>query len=1067
MYDYVELHCHTNYSLLDGASHPEDLLHRAEELGMDSLAVTDHDGLYGVVRSYRAARERGIRPIIGVELTVRYHEAPPEPFDSKRSGLRTGFDEGPVEGEEGHHLVLLAKDQTGYSNLCRLVSRAQLSQSKGNASLQFEALREHTEGLFCLSGCRRGEIATWLLAKRRKEALKAGERYMLVFGKENFWIELQNHLLPDDQRLMAELVELARHLGVGYVATNNVHYAERSGHQLQDVLVCIKNRTTLDASRGLRYANSEYHLKSAGEMAELFAGYREAIANTRAIAEQCSVDLNLTAYRLPDFPVPEGETPFSYLYKLCWEGGRRKYGTITDAVRRQLSHELRVIERVGLAGYFLIVWDIVRFAKEHGILAQGRGSAANSIVSYVLDITKVDPLRHNLLFERFLSEDTHTMPDIDIDFSADRRDEVIRYVYEKYGEEYTGMVANVVTFRARSAVRDVGKALGFPLPLLDKVAKSLDTRQAGSIGDALAGIEAFADKTKYLPWRQLIELCRRIDAFPRHLSIHAGGMIITGSPLIDLVPLERATMPGRVVTQFNKDDIEDLGLIKIDLLGLRALSLIQEALALITEHRGIELDLESVALDDPAVFDMLCRADTIGTFQVESRAQAQTLPKMRPRKFEDIVVEIAIIRPGPIQGNMVHPFLRRRQGLERVEYLHPKLKPILEETLGVVVFQEQVIRIAMAIAGFSPGEADRLRRAMSRSRSRFEMAKLSERFIEGAVGNGVDADGVLSAEIAQEIFRQLAGFASYGFCKSHAAAFAKTAYDTLYLKAHFPAEFYCALLNNQPMGFYRPGVITGDAKRHGVRVLPVHINRSHDRCILEDGEIRLGFSYVHGLGQAGIARVEEAREDGRFKSLGDFCRRTRLSRRAVENLIMVGAMDQWGKQRRKLLWELGKLRYEEEELDLVLPDACTERGTPSRRSDGVELPALSKQERTGIEYSLLGLPVSDQVMALYRPRLEKLGVLTSLDLEDHKDREKVKVAGLVVVRQRPPTAKGHVFITLEDEHGLVNVIVRPGVYQRFRHSLRGAPLIVVEGILQKQGGVQSVLAQRAVALVEP
>ena len=1067
MYDYVELHCHTNYSLLDGASHPEDLLHRAEELGMDSLAVTDHDGLYGVVRSYRAARERGIRPIIGVELTVRYHEAPPEPFDSKRSGLRTGFDEGPVEGEEGHHLVLLAKDQTGYSNLCRLVSRAQLSQSKGNASLQFEALREHTEGLFCLSGCRRGEIATWLLAKRRKEALKAGERYMLVFGKENLWIELQNHLLPDDQRLMAELVELARHLGVGYVATNNVHYAERSGHQLQDVLVCIKNRTTLDASRGLRYANSEYHLKSAGEMAELFAGYREAIANTRAIAEQCSVDLNLTAYRLPDFPVPEGETPFSYLYKLCWEGGRRKYGTITDAVRRQLRHELRVIERVGLAGYFLIVWDIVRFAKEHGILAQGRGSAANSIVSYVLDITKVDPLRHNLLFERFLSEDTHTMPDIDIDFSADRRDEVIRYVYKKYGEEYTGMVANVVTFRARSAVRDVGKALGFPLPLLDKVAKSLDTRQAGSIGDALAGIEAFADKTKYLSWRQLIELCHRIDAFPRHLSIHAGGMIITGSPLIDLVPLERATMPGRVVTQFNKDDIEDLGLIKIDLLGLRALSLIQEALALITEHRGIKLNLESVALDDPAVFDMLCRADTIGTFQVESRAQAQTLPKMRPRKFEDIVVEIAIIRPGPIQGNMVHPFLRRRQGLERVEYLHPKLKPILEETLGVVVFQEQVIRIAMAIAGFSPGEADRLRRAMSRSRSRFEMAKLSERFIEGAVGNGVDADGVLSAEIAQEIFRQLAGFASYGFCKSHAAAFAKTAYDTLYLKAHFPAEFYCALLNNQPMGFYRPGVITGDAKRHGVRVLPVHINRSHDRCILEDGEIRLGFSYVHGLGQAGIARVEEAREDGRFKSLGDFCRRTRLSRRAVENLIMVGAMDQWGKQRRKLLWELGKLRYEEEELDLVLPDACTERGTPSRRSDGVELPALSKQERTGIEYSLLGLPVSDQVMALYRPRLEKLGVLTSLDLEDHKDREKVKVAGLVVVRQRPPTAKGHVFITLEDEHGLVNVIVRPGVYQRFRHSLRGAPLIVVEGILQKQGGVQSVLAQRAVALVEP
>ena len=1052
MHGYVELHCHTNYSLLDGASHPEDLLDRAQALGMGSLAVTDHDGLYGVVRFHRAARERGIKPIIGAELALQRPESHPEPFDRplvlwpRDKGLTTQLDEGSVEGDGGYHLLLLAKDGTGYANLCRLVSQAQLSHSKGNASLDFEALREHTEGLFCLSGCRKGEIASHLLAKRRKEALRAGKRYVRLFGRENFWIELQNHLLPDDQPLMAELVELARHLGVGYVATNNVHYAQRSGRQLQDVLVCIKNRTTLDHSRGLRYPNSEYHLKSAKEMEELFAGYPEAIANTRAIAEQCSVDLNLTAYRLPEFPVPRGETPFSYLCRLCWEGDKRKYDTITDAVRRQLNHELKVIEKTGLAGYFLVVWDIVRFAKEQGILAQGRGSAANSIVAYVLDITKVDPLRHNLLFERFLSQDAHTMPDIDVDFSASRRDEVIRYVYEKYGEEYTAMVANVVTFRARSAVRDVGKALGFPLPLLDKVAKFLDTRQAESIGDALAAAEDFADKVSYLPWRQLIELCCQIDAFPRHLSIHVGGMIITGSPLVDLVPLERATMPGRVVTQFNKDDIEDLGLIKIDLLGLRTLSLIEEALELIEAHQGIELDLESNPLDDQSVFDMLCRADTIGAFQVESRAQAQTLPRMRPRQFEDIVVEIALIRPGPIQGNMVHPFLRRRQGLERVQYLHPKLKPILAETLGVVVFQEQVIRIAMAIAGFSPGEADRLRRAMSRHRSAFEMDELRARFREGAIGNGVDEG------IAEEIFRQLAGFASYGFCKSHAAAFAKTAYDTIYLKAHFPTEFYCALLNNQPMGFYRPRVIVGDARRHRVRVLPVHINRSHGRCILEDGGIRLGFSYVQGLGQAGIARLGEARTEGPFRSLGDFCRRTGLSQRAVENLIMVGAMDQWGKARRQLLWELGKLRYEEEELDLVLPD------------DGVELPALSKQEKTGIEYSLLGLPVSDQVMALYRPWLEKMGILSSLDLEARRDGEKVKVAGLVVVRQSPPTAKGHVFITLEDEHSLVNVIVRPDVYERFRHSLRSAPLIAVEGVLQRRDGVVSLLAERAVAL---
>jgi error-prone DNA polymerase len=566
-------------------------------------------------------------------------------------------------------------------------------------------------------------------------------------------------------------------------------------------------------------------------------------------------------------------------------------------------------------------------------------------------------------------------------------------------------------------------------------------------------------------------------------------MIITGSPLVDLVPLERATMPGRVVIQFNKDDVEDLGLIKIDLLGLRTLSLIEEALGLIQEHQGVELDLENNPLDDPSVFDMLCRADTIGAFQIESRAQAQTLPRVRPRQFEDIVVEIALIRPGPIQGNMVHPFLRRRQGLERVEYPHPRLQPILEETLGVVVFQEQVMRIAMAIAGFSPGEADRLRRAMSRHRTPFEMEKLREHFIERAVENGVDE------ETAEEMFRQLAGFASYGFCKSHAAAFAKTAYDTLYLKAHFPTEFYCALLNNQPMGFYRPHVIVGDARRHGVRVLPVHINRSQARCILEactepsrsactepsvalsfilnevkdlskgrsDGGIRLGFSYVQGLGQAGIARLEEARKDGPFRSLGDFCHRTRLSRRAVENLIMVGAMDCWGKPRRQLVWDLGKLRYEEQELDLVFTDACTELG----RSDGVRFPDLSKAERMGIEYSLLGLPVGDQVMALYRPWLQKMGILSSLDLQARRDKEKVKVAGLVVVRQAPPTANGHVFITLEDEYGLVNVIVRPDVYERFRHSLRNAPLIAVEGVLQRQDGVESVLAQQAVALTRP
>jgi len=548
-----------------------------------------------------------------------------------------------------------------------------------------------------------------------------------------------------------------------------------------------------------------------------------------------------------------------------------------------LDHELQVIERTGLAEYFLIVWDICRYAHERGIPAQGRGSAANSLVAYLLDITRVDPIAQNLLFERFLNEEANTMPDIDVDFSTNHREEVLQYVYDKYGEEHTAMVCNVVTFRARSAVRDVGKALGFPLPLLDQVAKALDTRKAGALEDELAGINGFADKTDHLPWQQLIELCREIDSFPRHLSIHVGGMLITGKPLVEIAPLERATMPGRVVVQFNKDDVEDLGLIKIDLLGLRTLSLIHDALQMIKEHRGVELDLERIPLDDPAVYEMLCRADTIGTFQVESRAQAQTLPRMRPQKFEDIVVEVALIRPGPLQGNMVHPYLQRRAGQEEVTYLHPALEPALKETLGVIIFQEQVLKVAMAIAGFTPGEADMLRRAMSRNRSHAEMEKLRGRFITGALENGLD-EGT-----AEKIFDQLAGFAEFGFCKSHAAAFARTAYETLYLKAHYPAEFYCALLNNQPMGFYSPAVIVGDAKRHGVKILPVDVNRSRAKCTLEGDGIRLGFARVDTLGEASLEMLEEARSDGPYYSLRDFCRRTRLPRNAIENLIMVGA----------------------------------------------------------------------------------------------------------------------------------------------------------------------------------
>ena len=1013
MSGYAELHCHTNYSMLDGASHPEDLVARAVELGLDALAATDHDGLYGAVRFWQAARAANLHCLLGVEFTL----------------------------EGGHHLLLLARGPSGYSNLCRLVSHAQLRRSKNLAALDLAALTRHADDLICLSGCRRGEVATHLLAGRTREALDAAAGYARLFGEGNFWIELQNHLLPEDRWLLGELVALADRLGVGVVATNDAHYATPHGRRLQDVLVCIKNRTTLDASGRLRRPNGEYYLKSPADMSELFARYPGAVANSVAIAERCSVDLGFANYRFPSFPVPAGDTPFSYLYKLCQTGAHAKYQPITPAVSNQLAHELDVIHKTNLAEYFLIVWDIVRFAKQRGIPCQGRGSAADSIVAYVLNITKVDPIRHNLLFERFLNEERIGMPDIDIDFSSNHREEVIRYVYDKYGQQRTAMVCNVVTYRARSALRDVGKVLGLPRDLVDHVAKAIDGWSPFSLSEQLAnlGVEGL---------EQLAELGDEIEGFPRHLSIHLGGMLVTAGPLTDVVPLEWATAPGRVVTQYNKDDIEEVHLIKIDLLALRTLSMIHEALAMIERHRGARLDLERLSLDDPAVYDLLCAADTIGVFQVESRAQMQTLPRLRPREFADIIVSISIIRPGPILGNMVHPYMRRRQGLEEVTYLHPKLAPILAETLGVVLFQEQVIRIATAIAGFRPGEADLFRRAMSSHRSRGEMERIRERFLAGAVAQGVEES------VSQQIFQQLAGFAEYGFCKSHAAAFAKTAYDTAYLKLYYAPEFYAAMLNNQPMGFYSPEVVVGDAKRHGVKVLPVDINRSAGSCEVESGHVRLGFMYVDGLGEAALRRLEEERQRGPYRSLADFRRRSGLDRRAVENLIAIGACDCLDRPRRQLLWELGA----------TAPESADR---PPLRLAAPPAPALqpfSQQEEIALEYEILGLPVSAHALDALRPYLNRLGVRRSDELADLPSGIQVRVGGLLTCRQAPPTAKGHVFLTLEDEAGLVNCILRPAVNQEYYLTIRTNSTLLIDGLVQRRDGVLNIMASKVYPL---
>ncbi|MDI7276524.1 MAG: DNA polymerase III subunit alpha, partial [Anaerolineae bacterium] len=663
---YVELHCHSHYSLLDGASSPEALLDRAVELGYTALAITDHDGLYGAIPFYLAARERGIKPIIGAEVTLA----------------------------DGSHLTLLARDRTGYANLCGLLSQAGLAGSKRHPLLAWEVLASRAGGLIALSGCDRGALPRLLMEGRLDEARELAGRCREVFGSGHFFVELQRHRLPEDARRNYHLTRLARRLRLPTVATHNVHYATRERHRLHDVLNAIAQRTTVGQAR-LR-ANSEYYLPSPAEAEAWHRAHPEAIAATAEIAGQCQVDLDFSGERLPEYPVPPGETAFSYLYQLCHEGLRRKYQPVTPEAARQLQYELGVIQEAGLAGYFLIVWDIVRFARQQKILARGRGSAASSIVAYVLDITAVDPLAHRLLFERFLTPGSRTMPDIDIDFAADRREEVIQYVYRTYGQERTGMVATMVTYHARSAVRDVAKALGFPLDVVDQVAKMVPVT-----GDVPSAVQRLAGEAAHTgPWQLLTDLAQQIEGTPRHLGIHSGGMILTGAPLSEIVPLERATMPGRVVVQWDKYAVEDAGLIKFDLLGLRALAVVDEVVRTVSERRGIEIDLDALPLDDPAIYDILCRGDTVGAFQVESRAQAQMLPHLAPRRFEDIVVAVALIRPGPLQGNMVHPYLRRRREQEPVTCFHPSLEPVLAETLGVILFQEQVLRVAMTVAGF-------------------------------------------------------------------------------------------------------------------------------------------------------------------------------------------------------------------------------------------------------------------------------------------------------------------------------------------------------------------------------
>ncbi|MGA7910045.1 MAG: error-prone DNA polymerase [Candidatus Dormiibacterota bacterium] len=1053
MNPYVELHCHSNFSFLDGGSHPAELAARAAELEMPALAITDHGGVYGAVRFLQACRKLGVKPIIGAALEV-----------------------------DGDELILLARNLRGYSNLCRLLSFAHADQPKGEARATLARVAEHRGDLFYLSPTDQEQ--------RLRELQDA-------LGKENVFSELYHHMRPEDGWVLEGRAAMARRCGAPAVATNQVHYHLPERRRLHDVLVAIRHRATLEEARPHLFPNSEHHLKGGEQMRPWFKGHAEALATPWEIAQQCDVDLDFRRVRFPGYPVPAGETPFSFLYKLCFEGVRDRYRPITPAVARRLQRELEVIEKTGLAEFFLINWDLMRFAREHGVPGQGRGSAADSIVAYVLGITRVDPIEHNLLFERFLHEEMTSTPDIDIDFSTEHREQVIQYVYDKYGWERTGMVCNVVTFQPRMAIRQVGKALGFSAELLDRLAKGVDRWFTEDVEDSM--MEAVPPPEMRPPsWKHFLELCREVQDFPRHLSIHNGGMLVTGEPLVDIAPVEPATMEGRRVVQFNKDDVEDLGLIKMDMLGLRTLSVVAEALELIRDRTGTRPDLDQLPLNDPRVFEMCSAADTIGVFQIESRAQMQTLPRTRPQTFNDLVVEVAIIRPGPIQGNAVHPYIRRKQGREDVTYAHPLLEPILKDTLGVILYQEQIIEIAMHVAGMAPSRADGFRRAMTRHLNRVEMSSLEGDFIDGCLANQVPR------EVADQLFAAVQGFAVYGFCRSHAAAFARTSYETAWLKLNHPVEFGCGLLNNQPMGFYHPSVLVEDLKRHGMTALPVDINRSDVRCLpeplplfatreqarLSEGPpssarppsptgqpqtsvsiastqpvnaMRVGLNYVRDLGEDGRkAIVAERERAGPYSSFDDFIDRMRggpVGPRAVRNLVMVGAFDALGRPRRELLWG-----WQERWHGHGLRRGIDKQAELRLNGTAPDLPEIDAFDANQLEYRISDLSTGQHLIHFCRDRLRAMGALESNQLAGIPDHRQVRVAGLVITRQAPSTAKKIRFFTLEDEFGQVNVTIKPDVYERYRQVANRQPILVIDGVMQRQDGVYSILASHIEAL---
>jgi len=1049
---YAELHSCSAFSFLEGASLPEDIIGEAARLEIPAIALLDRDGVYGAPRFHMAARKAGVRAHVGAEISV----AELGNQVGIPSWMPNKFSPKPVR------LALLAENRTGYQNLCRLMTRYKLREKKkGTGAATPAEIDEFAEGLVCLTGGEEGILASSLARGGYEEARRTIEKLAGIFGRRNIYIELQRHFDPAEEHRNQAAVRLAESLRLPLLATNGVRYAHAADREILDVFTCIRNHCELGAAGRLLERNNERHLRPAREIAELFRDLPQAISNSMELSGRLQFTLADLGYEFPQYPVPPGETMDSFLRKRTEEGFRARYAPKNDEelyarAERQIHRELALIGKLKLAGYFLIVWDIVRFCREQNILVQGRGSAANSAVCYSLGITAVDAVGMELLFERFLSEERGEWPDIDLDLpSGDQREKAIQYVYQRYGQLGAAMTANVITYRGRSAAREVGKALGFDRETLDRVSALVNQYEWRGPNDQF-GIQfqqAGFDLTHFRV-RKYLELCERIQDLPRHLGQHSGGLVVCQGQLDSVVPLEPATMPGRVVVQWDKDDCSDMGIIKVDLLGLGMMAVLEECLEHVPKHYKHSLDLAQLPADDGFVYETLRKADTVGMFQVESRAQMASLPRNAPVKFYDLVVQVAIIRPGPIVGKMMHPYMRRRQGQEPVSYAHPSLEPVLKRTLGVPLFQEQLLRMAMIAANFTGGEAEDLRRAMGFKRSEERMQE-----IEIKLRNGMQRNGIAS-DTQEEIITQITSFARYGFPESHAASFALLAYASAYLKCHYLAAFTAALLNNQPMGFYSPATIVKDAQRHGLRVKPIDVSRSNWLCTIEhsvnqQGEeslcLRIGLRYVRGLRQAAAETLERERQKMRFHGIDDLVQRIpELQKSELVTLSEIGALNSLGREvhRRTALWQVQRAARRAGPLLESLPE---ENGNSP-------LEKMTHEERLVSDFHGSGMTTGPHPMSYCRGKLGEMNVKRAIDLASLPNGQYTRVAGCVIARQRPGTAKGFVFLSLEDETGIANVIVNPDLYEQYRSIINQEKFLRVDGTLQNQDHVISIKA---------